>query len=235
MSRRLLRKPGENTTATGEPTVESKVLALGSRLHGLRTARSWTLAEMAAKTGLAPSTLSKVENNQISLSYESLLKISHGLGIDLSALLAEGTAPSTNGRRILTRRGAGRFLSTPNYRYEYLCAGLSQKRMVTLFTEIKTTSLKAFGPLQRHPGEEFVWVSTGRIAVHTEFYEPVVLKPGDSLYFDSLMAHAFLRVGKEPAFVLNVMSGAELTPPTTGFSGRKKGGAIGFPAVSRRS
>jgi hypothetical protein len=49
------------------------------------------------------------------------------------------------------------------------------------------------------------------------------------------MGHAFLRVGKEPAFILNVMSGAELTPPVIGLSGRRKGGAIGLPVLARRS
>ncbi|MGE0238125.1 MAG: helix-turn-helix domain-containing protein [Parvibaculaceae bacterium] len=182
---------------------------LGRRLHALRKREQWTLAEMALRTGLAASTLSKVENDQISLGYDSLLKVSSGLGIDISELLSDGPAQQPNGRRILTRRGGGRLLTTANYTYEYLGAELARKRMVTLYTEVKTTSLEAFGPLQKHPGEEFVWVSSGRIAIHTEFYEPVELAAGDSLYFDSMMGHAFIRVGEEQTFIINVISAAD--------------------------
>jgi quercetin dioxygenase-like cupin family protein len=52
-------------------------------------------------------------------------------------------------------------------------------------------------------------VSSGRIRIHTEFYEPIELATGDSLYFDSMMGHAFIRVGDEPAFIINVISAGE--------------------------
>lgn len=190
-------------------TAATELAALGRRLREFRKMRGWTLAEMSAQTRLAASTLSKVENGQISPGYDNLMKIAGALGIDISQLLSEGPGQQPNGRRLLTRRDGGRFLSTPNYTYEYLGAELARKRMITLHTEVKTTSLAEFGPLQKHPGEEFVWVSTGRILIHTEFYEPVELAEGNSLYFNSTMGHAFTRIGDAPAFILNVISAGE--------------------------
>ena len=45
---------------------------------------SLTLAETSARTGVAVSTLSKVENGQMSLTYDKLVQLSEGLEIDIS-------------------------------------------------------------------------------------------------------------------------------------------------------
>ena len=48
----------------GEAHVEP--LDLGSRVRELRKSRGWTLEQAAVKAGLARSTLSKIENGQMS-------------------------------------------------------------------------------------------------------------------------------------------------------------------------
>lgn len=73
-------------------------------------------------------------------------------------------------------------VNTRNYDYYYLCAELRRKRMIPIFTRIRAKSLKEFGKLVRHPGEEYIYVLEGGITVHTEFYDPVVLKAGESIY-----------------------------------------------------
>jgi mannose-6-phosphate isomerase-like protein (cupin superfamily) len=54
-----------------------------------------------------------------------------------------------------------------------------------------------------------VYVLEGAIAVHTAFYDPVVLKAGESIYVDSTMGHAYVAQGCEEAVVLAVCSSAE--------------------------
>ena len=62
----------------------------------------------------------------------------------------------------------------------------------------------------RHTGEEFVYVLSGRINVVTEFYDPVILDVGESIYIDGNMGHAYLAAkGCEEATVLALCSGAE--------------------------
>jgi oxalate decarboxylase/phosphoglucose isomerase-like protein (cupin superfamily) len=46
------------------------------------------------------------------------------------------------------------------------------------------------------------------VVFHTELYAPVLLQAGDSVYFDSSMGHAYLRVGDGPCRVLTVCSDA---------------------------
>ena len=49
--------------------------------------------------------------------------------------------------------------------------------------------------------------SRGTIEVHTEFYDPVTLGVGESMYLDSTMGHGFLLApGSDEALVVNVAS-----------------------------
>lgn len=178
---------------------------LGPRLRGLRKQHGWTLRMVSAKTGLAQSTLSKVERNQVSLGYENLIKLSEGLGLDIAELFVEGT-PVGTGRRTITRRGEGRHHPTPNYDYEMLCGDLSRKRMFPLIVRMKSRSFSDFEDFVRHEGEEFTYVLEGAIEVHTEFYEPVVLEAGDNIYLDSTMGHAYISVSDTDAMVLGISS-----------------------------
>jgi transcriptional regulator with XRE-family HTH domain len=56
----------------------------GTALKNLRKRNRWTLADIAKRTGIPPSTLSRIENDQISPTYDMLLRLGQGLSIDLS-------------------------------------------------------------------------------------------------------------------------------------------------------
>ncbi|EKU82761.1 hypothetical protein HMPREF9710_01990 [Massilia timonae CCUG 45783] len=50
----------------------------------------------------------------------------------------------------------------------------------------------------------------GTVVLHTEFYDPVVLKEGQSIYFDSSMGHAYLVAeGCDQVEMLTVMTSSE--------------------------
>ena len=181
----------------------------GDRLRTLRRQGGWTLNQVSSMTGLAPSTLSKVENNHTSLTYDNLLRLAEGLGVDIAALFTSEEIRPITGRRTITRRGEGRLQTTPNYDYHYLCTDLVHMRMVPIFVRIKARSMEEFGDLLRHSGEEFIYVLEGAIEVHTEFYEPVRLETGDSIYLDSTMGHGYVSVGDGDASVLGICSGRD--------------------------
>ena len=139
------------------------------------------------------------------LAYDNLIRLADGLGLDIAELFTEA-APVGLGRRSITRSGEGLLHRTPNYEYEMLCTELSRKQMVPLVVRIKSRSIDEFGDLMRHAGEEVTYVIDGRIEVHTEYYEPTILEPGDSIYLDSNMGHAYISVGSGDATVVGVCS-----------------------------
>lgn len=186
---------------------------LGTVLKGIRSRHGWTLKEMSDRCGIPVSTLSKVEHDRLTLSYDKLQQLSRRLKIRMSDLFADGpddSAPRVTGRRSIGSIDRAVRVVTDNYDYSYLCTDLRRKRMIPILTRIRAQSASEFGDLVRHQGEEFIYVLEGRIEVHSEFYDPVVLETGQGIYLDSSMGHAYVvGEGCKEALVLGVCSSAD--------------------------
>ena len=177
----------------------------GEHIRSVRKRLGLTLSQVGERTGLAVSTLSKLEKGNVSLSYDKLMLLSRGLGVDMAELLhdAHGSArpaPSGGGRRVVHRAGDGQVVDTQSYKQTYLASELLNKRFTPLIAEVRARTLDEFkaefGDLIRHPGEEFAFVIEGEVVFHSELYAPVTLKAGDSIYFDSEMGHAYLKASE---------------------------------------
>ena len=191
----------------------SSAPTLGTLLRGLRARHGWTLKEMSAKSGIPVSTLSKVEHDRLTLTYDKLQQLSRRLGMRMSELFAEQAAegePTVTARRSIGDLAHSVRVETPNYDYHYLCTELRRKRMIPVLAKVRARTLDQFGPLVRHAGEEYFYVISGRVIVHTEFYDPVELDAGQSMYIDSTMGHAYLAAdGCDEAEVIGVMASGD--------------------------
>ena len=185
----------------------------GGLLRGLRARNGWTLKEMSDATGIPLSPLSKVEHDRLTLTYDKLQQLSQRLNLRMSELFSEPDAtsePAVTARRSIGRMERAVRVNTPNYDYYYLCPDLRRKRMIPVVTRIRAHNMKEFGALVRHPGEEYIYILEGQVDLHTEFYEPVTLSGGESIYIDSNMGHAYVCAeGCDEAVVLGVCSAAE--------------------------
>jgi transcriptional regulator with XRE-family HTH domain len=184
----------------------------GVALRALRRQRGWTLAEIGARTGLPISTLSKIENGKMSLSFDKLTRIAQGLEVDIGELFSPQPATGNegfSGRRSISRAGEGYAVRTENYDHLYPASELLNKRLVPIIADVHARTLEEFGELIRHTGEEFAIVLEGAIELHSELYAPTRLETGDSIYFDSSMGHAYIAAAPGPCRVLAVCSGSE--------------------------
>lgn len=200
-SAKMLRLARETGAA---PVPEPVDLAL--RLRELRRARGWTLEQAAGAIGLARSTLSKIENGQMSPTYEALKKLAEGLEISVPQLFTPPVKGQVTGRMALTPAGSGAAHITTTYEHELLAPTLSAKQMLPYRARIRARSFEEFGGWVRHDGEEFLYVLTGIVRLYTEFYAPVELRRGDSAYYDASMGHNVISVSPEDATVLWVTS-----------------------------
>jgi transcriptional regulator with XRE-family HTH domain len=191
-----------------ESGVEAAVepLDLGARVRELRKARGWTLEQAAVQAGLARSTLSKIENGQMSPTYEALRKLAGGLAISVPQLFTPPSRAQVTGRRAITRVGEGQTKPTATYEHELLAGSLTRKQMLPYRARIRARALDEFDGWVRHDGEEFLYVLTGVVRLYTEFYEPVDLRRGDSAYYDATMGHNVISLSEEDATILWVTS-----------------------------
>src|ERR1700689_5236742 len=186
---------------------------LGGLIRLLRKKNGWTLRQMGEKVGIPLSTLAKVEQDKLTLTYDKLQQFSSRLGLTMTEFLAQaeaspaGSAPAVvTARRSLATGGNSVQISTPNYDYEYLCADLREKRMVPIITRIRSKDIGEFGEPLKHKGEEFIFVIEGTVEVHLQFYNPVRLSAGQGIYIDSTMGHAYVARDCESALVLGICS-----------------------------
>jgi len=178
-------------------------LQLGKRVREIRLSQNLTLEEASKLTGLARSTLSKIENEQISPTFSAVSKLVQGLGIDIPQLFSQPKSRhSAGGRRDITRSGEGKPHPTPTYEHELLATQLTSKRMIPFKTTVHTHSFNEFTDWVRHDGEEFLYVLSGSLLFYSEFYEPIELYPGDSAYYDCEMGHALVSTSEEDAVVI---------------------------------
>jgi len=181
-------------------------LNLGLRVRELRKARDWTLEQAASEAGLARSTLSKIENEQMSPTVELMKKLAAGLGIDMPQLFTPPRKVQVNGRMDVTRIEEGQPHITPTYEHELLNAGLTKKAMLPYRARVRARAFDEFDGWVRHDGEEFLYVLTGSVRLFTEFYEPVEMKRGDTAYYDATMGHNVISTSTEDALILWVTS-----------------------------
>ncbi len=185
---------------------EPEPLDLGMRVRELRKARDWTLEHAANQAGLARSTLSKIENGQMSPTYEALKKLAEGLEISVPQLFTPPKREQVNGRFTVTKMGHGAAHATTTYEHELLADGLSRKQMLPYRARVRARSMDEFDGWVRHDGEEFLYVLTGVIKLYTEFYEPIEMRRGDSAYYDATMGHNVTSLSDEDATILWVTS-----------------------------
>jgi len=184
----------------------------GAALHAARTRLGLTLAELAGRTGLPVSTLSKLENGKMALTFDKLTRLAEGLQIDIAELFAkadQAPAGRFGGRRSIARKGDGYAIESQHYGHLYPAAELLNKSFVPIIADLHARTLDEFGPLIRHAGEEYAYVLEGACELHTDLYAPTRLETGDSIYFDSGMGHAYLNAGDGPCRILSVCSASE--------------------------
>lgn len=179
---------------------------LGARVRSLRKARNWTLEQAAKQAGLARSTLSKIENGQMSPTYDALKKLATGLEISVPQLFTPPAADKITGRMAVTKASDGVAKATITYEHELLAEGLTQKQMLPYRARIRARDMAEFDGWVRHDGEEFLYVLTGVIRLFTEFYAPIEMRRGDSAYYDATMGHNVISISDEDATILWVTS-----------------------------
>ncbi|MCE8514866.1 helix-turn-helix transcriptional regulator [Ruegeria pomeroyi] len=187
-----------------EPSPTATETSLGARVRQIRKTRKWTLKELSDRTGLAISTISKMERGEISLTYDRFMRLAQGLGLDVGELFDAEAEGFAHGTITVTRAGEAPIHRSATYDYDMLASDVSGKHMVPMVGRIKAHSFAAFEDFISHPGEEFIYVLAGEVTVFLKGRDAITLGRGDSIYFDSGIGHAYVSAGDQDAMVLGV-------------------------------
>lgn len=191
-----------STSSLATGPVAPNLSELGQMVREARKAKGWTLEETGRRAGIGRSTLSKIENNQTSPGFDIVRRLTQTLDLKTPNLFLQSGMSDISGRRAITRAGDGEPIQTATYAHELLCNELTSKSMLPYVSIIKARDISEFGDWIRHHGEEFMFVLSGELELHTEHYRPLAMKAGDSVYYDSGMGHGCVSTSEEDAVVL---------------------------------
>jgi transcriptional regulator with XRE-family HTH domain len=203
----------KNRSGAGEDAAISgadEVPAPSRAIRDVRLSQGLSLRALSARAGLPYSTLSKLENGKMTLTYDKLIRLAQALNVDIKDLLAnaqERAAPVAVGRRSVTRAGEALDADSEKHVHHYPAVDLLGKMMTPIIIDVQARSVDELGGLVRHGGEEYLYVLRGSMELHSDLYAPLPLGRGDSVYFDSGMAHGYVRTSSEPCTVLAVCAG----------------------------
>lgn len=196
----------------------------GRRLRSARKRYGWTLAEVAGRSGVSITTISRAERGQLALSYEKFSALARALRMDMGTLFSENEEQVTQLRGpVLTRAGEGVAYRGLAFTYEFLATQVAGKQMSPIVGTVHARSIQGPEDYARHEGEEFVYVLSGSIEVHFETGQVVRLGRGDSLYFDSRIAHAYISTSRQLARTVGVCTSESKLMRDARESGRAEG------------
>jgi transcriptional regulator with XRE-family HTH domain len=150
-----------------------------TRLRSLRTTLGLSLDDLAARTNLSPSTISRIETGKRAISLDVLLPLATGLQVGLDVLLDVSAdddvviRPAPSGVEGRTTWA----LSRPD------------SSTVAIKTRIEPTAIR---PQQRvHPGHDWLFVLSGRLLLLLGDRE-ITVETGEAAEFATMTPHAFV-------------------------------------------
>lgn len=178
------------------------MIKLGGVLRKGRLDKGLTLDDVAGKCGYSKALLSRIENNNIFPSIDSLTRVAAVLELSLYEIFSSVPTPDT----AVLRRGKRRRLKLEDeeLHLELLASDPNDIAMLPVLYSDKPGS-GSERPVREHPGQEWAIITKGKVEV-TVGSKKYLLKEGDSIYFDSGIPHKFNNVGKEHAEGINITS-----------------------------
>ena len=196
--------------------MEDVQLNIGNKLKDLRESKGHTGYQLAQKAGITEARLMAYEAGYATPTIATLMKISQALGVGMGFFFQDQSAPQkvevvrADQRRPMqhsedSEEGEGIY-----YKYYTLSPTFPDTRIQPFFIEVDLVDAKTIQPAV-HPGEEFIFVLEGIIEWHGP--EDVHrLGAGDSIHYDSSIAHKIIGVGEKKPKVLSVV----YQPPESG-------------------
>lgn len=180
-----------------------QIQLIAMRMRDLRDIIGLSVRETAARSGMTEAEYIAYESGETDFSFSHLFNIAGTLGVDISDLLT-GESPKLKGY-VLTRSGQGlAFDRRKQYHYHHLAYNFRSKLAEPFIVTVEADSPSAAKQAHSHAGQEFDYVLTGILQINLGGND-LLLKPGDSIYYDSRLPHVMYAVEGECRFIAVVI------------------------------
>jgi len=183
---------------------------IGAKIKSIRVSRQLTVEQVAERAGMTVEQLRSIEEDKVFPSLAPLIKIARVMGVRLGTFLDDqselgpvicrkmdgGTA---NSIRFNNTEGAAK----KHMVYHALSQDKAGRHMEPFLIDIAPAADVDF-IFSTHEGEEFIYVLEGIVEINYGS-STYILEEGDSIYYDSIVAHHVHAGNQETAKILGVV------------------------------
>ena len=183
---------------------------IGEKIRNVREMKNISVEDMAERSGLSIEQIKRIEGNEDFPSLSPLIKIARVLGVRLGTFLddQQELGPIVCRRNERESEDGIGFTNNATTKHKYMSYhSLSQdksgRHMEPFMIDIMPSKDTDF-IFSTHEGEEFIFVFEGTIEINYG-KSTYLLNEGDSIYYDSIVAHHVHAGNGSPAKILGVI------------------------------
>ncbi|MDR3194050.1 MAG: XRE family transcriptional regulator [Tannerella sp.] len=183
---------------------------IGEKVKGLRETKNLSVEEVAERSGLSEIQILRIERNEELPSLAPLIRIARVLGVRLGTFLddQQELGPVICRGKSISEESGIRFSNNAgtehrNMSYHALSQDKSGRHMEPFLIDVRPHEEADF-VLSTHEGEEFIFVLEGVVEINYG-KDTHVLEEGDSIYYDSIVAHHVHAGNGRPARILGIV------------------------------
>ncbi len=183
---------------------------IGDKVHMIRESRKLTVEDVSERSNLSVESIESIEKGELVPGLTPLIKIARVLGVRLGTFMddQEDLGPvvvrsSEKKENSITRFSERNNATSSDLDFYTLAQNKADRHMDPFIIDVFPPSSEDV-KLSTHEGEEFIYVLDGEIEV---IYgkNKYILTVGDSIYYDSIVAHHLHSHGSEKAKILAVV------------------------------
>jgi transcriptional regulator with XRE-family HTH domain len=181
---------------------------IGVKVKLVRENRKLSIEDVSERTNLSVEQIESIENGSLVPNLTPLIKIARVLGVRLGTFMDDDENLGPVVTRAKEEKSVTRFSDRGNainsdLDFYTLAQNKAGRHMDPFVIDIFPTSEEEV-KLSTHEGEEFLYVLEGEVEVKYG-KDTYVLKTGDSIYYESIVAHHVHSYGNEKAKILAVV------------------------------
>ena len=183
---------------------------IGEKIKSIRETKHLSVEEVAERSGLSVEQIERIEGNVDFPSLAPLIKIARVLGVRLGTFLDDQAelGPVVCRKKDNETEGIG-FTNNAAHGHKHMVYhSLSQdksgRHMEPFLIEVEPSGKGEEFILSTHEGEEFIYVLGGIVEINYG-KSTYILEEGDSIYYDSIVAHHVHAAGGNKARILGIV------------------------------
>jgi transcriptional regulator with XRE-family HTH domain len=183
--------------------MKEKMKEIALRIKELRKLSDISIEDISHHLGVSLKEYQSYEEGDVDIPASILFEIAHKLGVDMGLLL---TGEETRMHIFtVTRKDKGVEVERrKQYKYQNLAEKFIHKKAEPFVVTVEPRSGVLKPSTNSHPGQEFDYVLEGEMKFYIHDNE-IVLKEGDSIFFDSSYEHAMEAMNNQPAKFLAII------------------------------